>query len=43
MKGYEEVDVWIHIFLASELAGGEWSASRSGRFTPGKEPPVPIG
>jgi hypothetical protein len=24
------------------VVGGEWSASRPGRFTPGKEPPVPI-
>jgi hypothetical protein len=30
------VDVYIHIFLTSALAGGEWSASRSGRFTPGE-------
>jgi hypothetical protein len=29
-------------FLTSELDGGEWSASRPGRFTPGKEPPVLI-
>jgi hypothetical protein len=32
MKGYGEVDVWIHVFLA--LVGAEWSASRPGRFTP---------
>jgi hypothetical protein len=25
--------------LTSALEGGEWSASRSGRFTPAKEPP----
>jgi hypothetical protein len=24
----------IHIFLISALAGGEWSATRPGRFTP---------
>jgi hypothetical protein len=30
------VDVWIHIYLTSALVGGEWSASRLGRFTPGK-------
>jgi hypothetical protein len=31
-------------YLTSALYGGEWSASRPGRaFTPGKEPPVPIG
>jgi hypothetical protein len=33
------VDVYIHIFLTSALAGGEWSASRSGRFTPGERAP----
>jgi hypothetical protein len=27
------VDVRIQIFLISALAGGEWSASRPGRFT----------
>jgi hypothetical protein len=26
--------LWIHIFLTSALAGGEWSASRPARFTP---------
>jgi hypothetical protein len=30
------VDVQIHIFLTSALDGGEWSASRPGRFTPGE-------
>jgi hypothetical protein len=30
------VRIWIHIFLASALAGGQWSASRLGRFTPGE-------
>jgi hypothetical protein len=28
------VNVYIHIFLTSTLAGGEWSASRPCRFTP---------
>jgi hypothetical protein len=28
--------------LASALDGGEWLVSRPGRFTPGKEPLVPI-
>jgi hypothetical protein len=42
MKAYMGVDVYIHIFLTSALAGGEWSASRPGSFTPRKEPPVPI-
>jgi hypothetical protein len=26
-----------HVFLNSELFGGEWSASCSGRFTPGNK------
>jgi hypothetical protein len=38
MKAYGGVD----LFLTPALVGGEWSASRPGRFTPGKEPPVPI-
>jgi hypothetical protein len=28
------VDLQIHVFLTSALAGIEWSASRLGRFTP---------
>jgi hypothetical protein len=43
MKAYGGVDVQIDIFLTTALAGGERSASRPGRFTPGKEPPVLIG
>jgi hypothetical protein len=39
MKAYAGVDVYIHVFLTSELVGGEWSGSRPGHFTPGKEPP----
>jgi hypothetical protein len=39
MKAYGGVDVYIHIFLTSALAGGEWSASRPGRFTPGERAP----
>jgi hypothetical protein len=35
MREYEEVHVQIHIFLTSAPVGGEWSASRLGRFTPG--------
>jgi hypothetical protein len=42
MKAYGVLDVQIHIFLTSALVGGEWSASRPGGFTPGKEPLVPI-
>jgi hypothetical protein len=33
MKAYGGVVVKIHIFLTSALVGGEWSASRPGRFT----------
>jgi hypothetical protein len=33
MKAYGGVDVYIHIFLTSALAGGEWLASCPGRFT----------
>jgi hypothetical protein len=43
MKAYGGVDVYIHIFLTSALAGGYLSASRPGRYTPGKEPLVLIG
>jgi hypothetical protein len=32
MKEYGGVDVYILIFLTSALVGGEWSASRPGRF-----------
>jgi hypothetical protein len=35
MKAYGGMDVYIHIFLTSALAGSEWSASRPCRFTPG--------
>jgi hypothetical protein len=34
MKAYGGMDVQIHIFLTSALAGSEWSASRPCRFTP---------
>jgi hypothetical protein len=36
MKAYGGEDVYIHIFLTSALAGGEWSASRCHDFTPGE-------
>jgi hypothetical protein len=39
MKAYGGVYVKIHIFLTSALGGGEWSASRPGRFTPGEIAP----
>jgi hypothetical protein len=31
--------MYRHIFLTSALAGGEWSASLPGRFTPGERAP----
>jgi hypothetical protein len=43
MKKYGGVDVEIHVFLTSALVGGEWSASRPGLISPGKELPLPIG
>jgi hypothetical protein len=39
MKAYGEVDIWIHIFLTSSLAGGEWLASGLDRFTPEERSP----
>jgi hypothetical protein len=36
MKAYEGVDIETHVFLTSALGGGEWSASRPCRFTPGE-------
>jgi hypothetical protein len=39
MKAYGGVDVYIHIFLTSALAGGDWSASRPCCFTPGERTP----
>jgi hypothetical protein len=39
MKSYGGVDVKSHVFLTPALAGGEWSASRSGCFTPGETIP----
>jgi hypothetical protein len=32
------IEVYFHSFLTSVLDSGEWSTSRPGRFTPGKEP-----
>jgi hypothetical protein len=39
MNAYGGVDVEIHICLTSALVGGEWSALRPGRFTPGETAP----
>jgi hypothetical protein len=35
MQAYGGVDVCVHVFFTSALVGGDWSASRPGRFTPG--------
>jgi hypothetical protein len=34
VKAYWGMEVWLHAFLTLALDGGEWSASRPGRFTP---------
>jgi hypothetical protein len=39
MKAYGRVAVYVHIFLTSALAGGEWLVSRSGHFTPRETAP----
>jgi hypothetical protein len=39
VKACEGVDVYRHILLTSKLFGGEWSASRPGRSTPGERAP----
>jgi hypothetical protein len=37
------VEMQMHVFVPSALDGDEFSASRPGRFTLGKESPIPIG
>jgi hypothetical protein len=39
MKVYGGMDVYIHIFLTSGLAGGEWSASSPCHFIPEETAP----
>jgi hypothetical protein len=34
MEAYWGAEIQLHAFLTSELDGGEWSASRPGRFIP---------
>jgi hypothetical protein len=36
MKAYGGMDVQIHVFLTSALAGNDVTASRPSRFTPGE-------
>jgi len=40
MKLYGEMEVKLHMFLSSELDGGEWSVSYSGHVTSGNRLPV---
>jgi hypothetical protein len=42
MQAYEQVEMRFHSFLNSALDGVEWSASRPGRFSPGKLPRYPL-
>jgi len=39
MKTYGGVELQLHAFLNFALDGGEWSASRPGRFTPEEKAP----
>jgi hypothetical protein len=39
MKAYYGVEVRLPALLTSALGGGEWSASRPGRFTPRERAP----
>jgi hypothetical protein len=39
MKVYGGVDIYFHVILTSALVGGEWLASRPGRFTAGERTP----
>jgi hypothetical protein len=41
MKTHRGTEVQLHEYLTSALDGGEWSASHSGRFTPGEKATVP--
>jgi hypothetical protein len=41
MHTYEAVEVWLHAFLIWALDGGEWLASRPGRFIPVARTPGP--
>jgi hypothetical protein len=43
MKACRGAEVHLHSFLLSVLDAGNWSTSRSGRFTFGKEPRYSLG
>jgi hypothetical protein len=40
MQVYGDQVEMFHVFLTSALEGGEWSASRSGRFTAADRAPL---
>jgi hypothetical protein len=40
VKVYVEMVVWIPVFSASVLGGGDWSDSCSGHVIPGKVPGI---
>jgi len=42
MKAYGRLELHFHLFLTSELDGGEWLLPRRGCFTRRKALPVPI-
>ena len=42
LEDTKAVEVWLHSFLTSALGGVKWSASRQGRFIPGKERRYPL-
>jgi len=43
MKAYWGSGGIVHTFLTSATDECDWSASRPNRFTPGKEPLLPVG
>jgi hypothetical protein len=42
MKLYWGLEIYLHAFLTLVLDGGEWSASRTGHFTPRESPWYPL-
>jgi hypothetical protein len=36
------LEVKLHVFLSSAIGSGEWSGSRTGRFTPGERGPYTL-